>query len=232
MPTGERETSCLLVREGATALCVDAGTGLRRLVTDPSLLDGVERLHVVLTHWHLDHTCGLAYLPAFELPVELWAPPPAGELLHRLLDPPFLLATAADVAKHVAAAHDLEPPRAQVGPFQVEVRVQELHPSTSLAIKVNGELAICTDTAYDESNVDFVRGARVLLHEAFYAGDETDDAMHTAAGEAARLAAAAGVDRLVLVHSHPLLADEHEPLRHARRHFAATEIGRDGLVVV
>ena len=42
IPTGTRETTCLLVRNGASALVVDLGTGARRLVTDPALLDGAE----------------------------------------------------------------------------------------------------------------------------------------------------------------------------------------------
>ena len=62
----------MLVRRGEDALVLDAGTGLQRLVADPALVDGVRRLDVVLTHFHLDHVCGLAYLPA--LPVRPKAP--------------------------------------------------------------------------------------------------------------------------------------------------------------
>jgi ribonuclease BN (tRNA processing enzyme) len=64
MPTDRRETACYALRDGADLLVLDAGTGFRRLVTDPALLEGVERLHVVLTHFHLDHTAGLVCLPA------------------------------------------------------------------------------------------------------------------------------------------------------------------------
>jgi ribonuclease BN (tRNA processing enzyme) len=232
MPTEDRETSCLLLVKDGTALCVDAGTGFRRLVTDAGLLDGVERLHVALTHWHLDHTYGLALLPGLDLPVELWAPPPAQHLVHRLLDPPFLLGAEDDLAGNIEAVHDLTPAGAQIGPFDVAARVQPCHPSTSLALRIDGELAVCTDTTYDEGNVEFVRGARLLLHEAFHATDETDDPRHTAAGEAARLAAAAGVGRLVLIHANPRTDDDGAKLEHARRYFAATEIGRDGLELI
>jgi len=64
VPTGRRETSSLLLLgdDPDEALVVDAGTGLRRLVTDPSVLEGRTRITVLLTHFHPDHTCGLMYL--------------------------------------------------------------------------------------------------------------------------------------------------------------------------
>jgi ribonuclease BN (tRNA processing enzyme) len=231
MPTDERETTCVLVVKDRTALALDAGTGLRRVATEAERLEGVDRLHVVLTHWHLDHTIGLGFLPAIRVPVELWAPPPAEKLVHRLLDPPFLFGDASAVEQCLAAAHDLEPPKMQIGPFEVRVRVQPLHPSTSRALRIDGELAVCTDTAYDEGNVEFVRGAKVLLHEAYWPGEASDDGMHTAAGEAARIAAAAGVDRLVLTHAHPVYRHDDEVLRDAQQHFANVTLGRDGLVL-
>jgi ribonuclease BN (tRNA processing enzyme) len=219
------------VREGDHVLLLDAGTGMRRLVTDPELLDGVRRVSLVLTHFHLDHTAGLLAAPALAEAEtrEVWAPgrlhdSTAEELIHRLLDPPFL----GDVRQLLTAMHELDGD-VEIGPFRVETRVQPLHAGPTVGLKVNGVLAYCTDTAADDGTVDFARGAQVLLHEAFWAADETDDRTHTAAGEAGRIAAAAEVERLVLMHVNPGLADDAELLRHARPHFVATEVGRDGL---
>jgi ribonuclease BN (tRNA processing enzyme) len=231
IPTEERECCSCLVRDGDAALAIDAGTGLRRLVTQPSLLDGVERLHIVLTHWHLDHTNGLVYFPLLGVPVEVWARPPTAALLHRLLDSPFLLSGDQVLEDGIAGMHDLEPPGARIGPFDVRVRVQPLHPDTSYALRLGDELAYCTDTAYDEENAEFARGVRVLAHDAFHAGETTDDPTHTSSGEAARIAAAACVERLVLIHTHPLLGDDEDLLEHARPVFANVEVGRDGLVL-
>ncbi|MBA2615741.1 MAG: ribonuclease Z [Actinobacteria bacterium] len=237
MPTDRRETACVYFRDGADVLVLDAGSGFRRLVTDPELLAGVERLHIVLSHFHLDHTAGLVCLPGLKhVPArEVWAPgrlvagEPAEELVHRLLDPPFLAGDPGDVTRIFATAvHELSRD-GEIGPFQVELRVQPLHNGSTLALKVNGELAYCTDTAYDEENVPFVRGARTLLHEAFWPGDSTDDVQHSAAGEAARIAAAAEAERLVLVHVSPLILDEEELVASARARFPNVEVGRDGL---
>jgi ribonuclease Z len=128
------------------------------------------------------------------------------------------------------AVHELGR-EAEIGPFRVEARVQPFHNGPTLALRVNGELVYCTDTAYDEENAGFARGARVLLHEAFHAADETDDAQHSASGEAGRIAAVAGVERLVLVHVSPLGVDEDALAAFARARFEAAEVGRDGLVL-
>ena len=237
MPTDRRETACVYFRDGAEVLVLDAGTGFRRLVTDPTLLDGVERLSVVLSHFHLDHTAGLVCLPGLKhVPArEIWAPgrlvarEPAEELIHRLLDPPFLAGDPGDVTRVFATAVNELGRDVEIGPFHVELRVQPLHNGPTLALKVNGKLAYCTDTAYDEENVPFVRGAETLLHEAFWPSDTTDDVQHSAAGEAARIAAAAEVDRLLLVHVSPLVQDEDELVAAARERFPATEVAVDGL---
>jgi ribonuclease BN (tRNA processing enzyme) len=233
VPTDRRETACALIRNGSEALCIDAGSGARRLLTEPDLLDGVERLHVVLTHFHLDHTLGLFFLPALEPEVEVWAAGEAleqtanTELMNRLLSPPF---APRSFVSGFAAVHELAVGAGRVGPFDVVTRVQTRHANPTLALRFSDELVWCTDTAYDAENADFARGARLLFHEAFHAAERTDDTGHTASGEAARIAAAAGVDRLVLMHVNPERDDEDALLAYARPAFAATEVARDGLV--
>jgi ribonuclease BN (tRNA processing enzyme) len=239
LPTDRRETACIAVREGADLLVLDAGTGLRRLATDAELLEGVERLSIVLTHFHLDHTYGLFAMPAFRRLAarEVWAPgrlvagTSGEELVHRLLGPPFLAGKPEEVTGELLTViHELEG-GTQIGPFRLETRVQPLHNGPTLALRVNDELVYCTDTAYDAENAAFARGARVLLHEAFHAADETEDPQHSAAGEAGRIAAAAEVERLVLVHVSPLGVDEEALAAFAQARFETAEVGRDGVVV-
>ena len=239
MPTDRRETACYYLRDGADVLLLDAGSGMRRLVTDPGLLDGVERLYVALSHFHLDHVNGLIALPALQAleTREVWAPGrtvagmPAEEAIGRLLGPPFLAATVEDAMRmFVTAVRELGD-TAEIGPFRIETRVQPQHTCPTIAMRVNHELVYCTDTAYDPENATFARGARILLHEADYASDETDDPIHSAAGEAARVAAAAEVDQLILCHVDPRLGDDDELLRYARPHFAEVEVAVDRAVV-
>jgi ribonuclease BN (tRNA processing enzyme) len=232
LPTDLRETACVYIRSGSEVLLLDAGSGMRRLVTEPELLDGVERVSVVLSHFHLDHVVGLAALSGMELARDVWMPArllagiPAGEVLDRLVGAPFFTGS-----ERVAAARELEGDT-EIGPFELKIRVQPQHPGRSIAVKVDGTVTYCTDTAFDAANVDFARGSRLLLHESFWGGDTTDDPGHTAAGEAARLAADAGVERLVLMHINPVGVDEADLERSAQAAFPAAEVGRDGLVLM
>jgi ribonuclease Z len=232
-PTDGRETATALVTKGSDALLLDAGTGARRLLTGRTLLDDVRRLHVVLTHFHLDHVIGLFFLPDLEVPFTVWG---GGEIhgggstrseVERLLAPPFAPPSFLD---NFSDVNDLEPDKeVTIGGFTVRARVQPLHSSPTLALRIDDSVVWCTDTAYDEGNAPFARGARVLFHESF--SDPAATASHTSAREAAQIAAAAGVDRLVLVHIDPAGADDDALLAAARNVFPSVEIGRDGTVV-
>jgi ribonuclease BN (tRNA processing enzyme) len=231
IPTRERATCSALLREGDEALVIDAGTGISHLVTWPDLLAGVSRLDIVLTHFHLDHVVGLAYLPALELaePPRVHGPgawlyaTPTAEILARLLAPPLFLDLAAitsDVAEIGAGGLSL-------GRFDVRARVQERHAEPTLALRIGDELTYCTDTAYDEGNVEFARGSRILAHEAWWTRDAPRDrSTHSAAAQAARIARDAGVDELVMIHIHPGV-DEDRLAYEGRSLFESSTVGCD-----
>ena len=229
IPTVRRETCCAYLREGERVLLIDAGTGVQRLVADPALLAGVERIDIVLTHFHLDHVVGLGYLPALPLKPTIWG---GGELLGagsteailgRLLGTPLFGAEPSELAEEV---REIPSGEFEVGPFALTTRIQQLHTDPTLAVRV-GDLTYCTDTAADPENAEFAAGSALLLHEAWHAADSTDDATHTAAGEAGRIASEAGAEQLVLIHVSPLLREDRDLLAPARAAFAAAAVGED-----
>jgi ribonuclease BN (tRNA processing enzyme) len=230
----------MYVREGEQVLLIDAGMGVGRLFAEPELLDGVSRVDVVLTHWHLDHVAGLGFLTLHDAGIKprVWAPgaavmgAPAAELLGDVLGPPFFSRSAESARAHFADIRDVEEGEVEIGGFTLRLRVQRRHSTPTLAIRYGDVFALCTDTGYDEGNVEFARGVGVLLHEAVYPADRCPDEWHSAAGDAARIAAAAEAGRLVLIHIDPGLSDEERLAAHARAHFARSEVGRDGPLLV
>ena len=230
IPTDRRETACVLIRSGEHALLLDAGSGARRLTGDPGLLHGVTQLDVILTHFHLDHVCGLNYVPAWPVRPRIWAP---GAWLYataseQLLDPlrrPPISPSAPDT---LGSLHELGPGRQQIGSFAVTARAQHRHWAPTAGLRVGDELALITDTAYDEGGVALAAGVRHLLHEAWSSSDAPQAADNDATGsDAARIAADAGVGQLTLIHLNPLLPDHQPVLDDARTRVPTAVLGED-----
>ena len=200
IPTATHATCSALLRSGDAAVLIDAGTGIERLVADRSLLEGVETLDLVLTHFHLDHVVGLGYMPGLRgaggCPPRIWGPAAAvfggstDEMLRRAFTPPFADADYGLVAREV---RELAVGEQQVGPFTVTARRQEGHSTPTLALRFDDLFTYCTDTPYDAGNAELARGSRVLLHEAWATeGAPEQTAIHSSGREAARVAAEAG----------------------------------------
>jgi ribonuclease BN (tRNA processing enzyme) len=210
VPTGTRETSSLLLlpEGGDAAVVVDAGTGIRRLITDRGLLQGRRRLEVLLTHFHIDHVCGLAYLTELgDVDIHVHGPgaalydTPTIDVLARLFSVPIMPIGLEDIGVGVG---ELGVGDAEMGGLQVRTRRQDRHSNPTLGLRFGDALVWCTDTAEDPGTVDFARGARILAHDAW--GPPAAPG-HAEPAAAARVAREAGVPELVLIHVPPM-ADE------------------------
>jgi ribonuclease BN (tRNA processing enzyme) len=208
VPTGRRETSSVLLRgDDGAAVLIDAGTGLRRLVTDrdAQLGDWGGRLDVLLTHFHIDHVCGLAYLTELgDLDVVIHGPgaalydTPTAEVLSRMFfSPPLMPVTLDQLGVRV---EELAPGEATFGGLRVRARRQDRHTNPTLGLRVEDAFTWCTDTEDDPGTVDLARGARVLAHDAW--GPPAAPG-HAEPAAAARIAVDAGAERLVLIHVPP-----------------------------
>lgn len=233
-PSAARETACTLVRQGERALLLDAGTGVRRLLTDPRHLDGLAHLDVVLTHFHLDHVCGLPYLEALPLRPTLWAPGAwlygraSADVLEPLRRPPI----APTDVRAAYEVRELRPGTQDVGGFAVRASEQPRHWSPSAGLRVDDELALVTDTPYEPTSARLAEGVRFLLHEAWSAASAPRYADRDAtAADAARVAREAGVGSLTLVHLDPELPDPSILVEDAAPTFERVTLGEDEQVL-
>lgn len=91
--------------------------------------------------------------------------------------------------------------------------------------------AYCSDTAYDESIVPYIKGVDVLYHEATFAESEiirAEKTAHSTAQQAARIAQLAEVKKLVIGHFSSRYIKLDSLLEEARTVFPKTELAFEG----
>lgn len=233
-PAHGRQTACALLRNGDAAIMIDAGTGVGRMVEQPELLDGIERLDILLTHFHLDHIAGLAYLPALSVCREttVWGPglglygTPTAALLEPVSNEPF---HPVPLSQQDIQVRDLPMGEVELAGVRIHTRRQDNHTAPSLAFRFDDLLTWVTDTAYDEGSAKFAAGCRLLAHEAWFTtAQPRNPTIHSSAAEAARIAADAEIDRLLLIHAPPFSASVEALALEAQMTFPRTLMAHDG----
>lgn len=191
----------------------DFGPGILRQLTRAGL--NHERIaRIFLTHFHPDHTADLIHFlfatrnPSIlkrRTPFVITGPTGLTEFINRLqqafsnwliLPPEIMSLEELDVQKKVD--RNYETFKITAGPTR--------HTPHSIAYRIedaSGKIAVYSgDTGFCEEIVDLARGAHVLILEcSFPDGQETDG--HLTPSQAGKIAALAGVNRLVLTHFYP-----------------------------
>jgi len=235
-PSFDRQTACYLVLTEKAAFMMDAGTGMSRL-GDPqigALLKPYDHLNVFLSHYHLDHCGGLAYLMGvWDREVRVYGPATPHsisnpeEALGRLLDAPY----SAPLGFHPFEVKliPVSEESLTVDGFEMRFRTQK-HWCKSMGIRLGDEIAYITDTIPDDGTTELVRGVKLLLHEVWMADDEvgTDEIgrrEHSNASAVARIGKEAGVGRLMMIHHRPeRTAEQIEEMRQSMEDAAGCEV--------
>ncbi len=210
-----RQTQCYLVLTDDAAVLLDAGTGLGRLLEPEiaKLLEGYGRLDIFLSHYHLDHCIGLAYLPEVlpgrQVVIHGPAPPFAtatpDEALNRLLNVPFSAPLAVFPLK--AEVVPVSESAMSVNGLDMAFRGQK-HMFGSMGIRIGDDVAYVTDTIADEGTIGLTRNVKLLIHEVYLTDseaetDEINARNHSYVSGVARIAREANVGRLMITHHHP-----------------------------
>lgn len=237
---GGSTTCSALVVDGVTVAFIDAGSGL----IDAGLmgLDLAPSVGVFLTHYHWDHTQGLSMMNEMwsgACDICVWGPADPQAILERAISPPLFPVSITEVPS-VRFRHMDEPVEIDglaVTPFNVN------HPQGAFGYRVDGpkrSVAIVTDheagTALDSEILDAIAGIDVLFHDAQYLPREAKAHIgwgHSTYEDAARAAAAADVNELVLTSHNPDRSDVSidEMVDNARGLFRNTEAARPGMEI-
>lgn len=224
-------TSCVEVTAASgETLVLDAGTGMRPLGVRLAR-EGVEQVHVLLTHLHLDHLQGLGFFrPLFDpnVRVRIWGPPspvqPLADRIATYLSPPLFPVRLRDIPCSVSF-HDAPEQAITVGSVTIRAAlVTHQGPTVGYRIEEDGraitylpdhEPSLGADL--DSLPVDWIsghdlaKGADVLLHDAQYGDAEYPHHVgwgHSSVGHVVAFARKAEVERLVLFHHDPYHTDD------------------------
>jgi phosphoribosyl 1,2-cyclic phosphodiesterase len=222
-------TSCVGVTlSDGSLLALDAGTGIRNLGL--ALAAEPTRLHLLLTHLHLDHIQGLVFFePLFRSQAEIviWGPAsPEASLRDRIaryisapLSPVEVRELPCDVSFRAS------PEQWEIGPATITAAsVAHRGPTlgyriddgdSSLAYIPDHEPALGADLEALEpewiSGYALAAGADLLIHDGQYADEEYPDHLgwgHSALSHSLTFARRAGARRTLLFHHDPLHSDD------------------------
>jgi phosphoribosyl 1,2-cyclic phosphodiesterase len=223
-------TSCVGVTlSDGSLLALDAGTGIRNLGL--SLSTEPTRLHILLTHLHLDHIQGLVFFaPAFRSQTEIviWGPasPEASlrDRIARYISAPLSPVEVRELPCDVSFRHTPEV-EWEIGPARIRAasvahrgptlgyRIEDA--GTSLAYIPDHEPALGADLdALEEewiSGFGLARDASLLIHDGQYAESEYPNHVgwgHSSVPHALSFARRTGARRTLLFHHDPLHSDD------------------------
>ncbi len=218
-------TICIEVQCGTDVLLFDAGTGI--IPAGINLLSrAVKRLSLFLTHSHYDHIQGLPFFAPLHKPdmtVAIASAHMEGrmtthEIVRGVMRPPYF-PVGPDIFKAAVSYLDFMPgDTLEPGPGIVMRTGRLHHPggSTGYRIEYAGRVvAIVTDTEHtpgelDENVLELIEGADLFLYDSAYCDEEMPKYQgfgHSSWQHAIRLAEAADVKAIGLMHHSPFHAD-------------------------
>ena len=219
-------TSCIEVSlDNGAALVLDAGTGIRELGLELQQR-GTHRIHLLLTHLHLDHLEGLRFFaPLFEpqVTIDVWGPrspvQSLQERIRRSFSPPLFPMDLHEIPAKLSFRDVPKQPWTVEGAKIVSGLVMHPGPTVGYRVEADGAcLAYLPDHepaltgAFQERSRDWISGgsiaenADLLLHDSQYFDDEYAQRVgwgHSSVESAVAFADAVGARRLVLFHHDP-----------------------------
>jgi phosphoribosyl 1,2-cyclic phosphodiesterase len=217
-------TPCVQITgDDGTELILDAGSGIRGLRAED--LGHVKRLHILLTHLHLDHIQGLLFFtPLFDSQahITVWGPPgpvPLRRRLARYLSNPLSPIEIGELPARVTF-RDVPTDGWRIGELTVRAALVA-HRGTTLGYRISeGDSTLCYIPDHEPglgvrlssaptgwiSGHALAHGASALIHDAQYTDREYLARRgwgHSRVADTAVFAARAAPHRLLMFHHDP-----------------------------
>ncbi len=237
VPRLDRRQSCVVVEGGGETVVFDLGSGavrgMLRAGLDPFAVD-----RIFFTHFHPDHTTDVVPLlfsmnygaaEQRERPLHVTGPEPFRRFWASVTDAWGEWMMGEYETKISELPHECTAPLDLPG-FRLSWAPAEHRPE-SIAYRLEaagGAFVYTGDTEYAPSVVELARGAHTLLVECAFP-DDSPVPGHLTPGGVARIAAEAGVGRVVLTHIYPPNEDASLPSVVGRGFDGEVVVAEDGL---
>lgn len=214
-------TSCVLLETESEVLLFDAGTGLLNL--PEHVWKTHKRVHIFLSHSHLDHLMGIPMCPLmFDPKVEaIFYSPDVGNIqkaLHQLMNPP-LWPVGTNVFKAQLRYESLGKESCQIGDGAIVVSHMPVdHPGQCYAYRVEWDdcsVVYATDCELDAKGckkmIDFAENTGLLILDAQYTLEEYpryEGYGHSDIDTASSVILGSGALQGLLFHHSPTRTDE------------------------
>ena len=222
-------TSCVgLTLASGEELILDAGTGIRNLGLD---LNAGRRIHILLTHLHLDHIQGLMFFPPCFRPeseITIWGPssPEASleDRIGRYISAPLSPVEVRELPCSVSF-RDTPPTEWELGGATIRAEAVT-HRGPTLGYRItDGETTVAYIPDHEPalgspldqlepewiSGFDLAREADLLIHDCQYTDEEYPEHVgwgHSGVSDTLTFARRVEARRLLLFHHDPLHSDE------------------------
>ena len=211
-------TSCFLADLGGETVILDAGSGLASLGTAVPLPGGRRRVHVLLSHLHLDHIMGLfpfSLLHDRSAEICLYGDAGLRSRLGAVLGPPYWPLGLDGFPARVEIRELAPGARLTLGEGVTVSTLRGNHPGDSLLYRLEGSgktLVYALDCEMDEAMraalARFAQNADLLIWDATFAPNGLKKGWgHSTWREGLSLGRAAGVKRVLMAHYAPSYSD-------------------------
>ncbi len=226
-PANGQLTASYMLEYNGSLIIIDAGTGIANFYLHKDILEKYDTVHVILSHYHFDHSVGIVYLNRWMTDKQLCFYFPAGKYYHSgaigfenvIFAKDYNSGSLKGLAKRVSVfeydENGFTINRIKIKTFALK------HSNTSFALNFDGKFLYCTDTSVDENVLKENINCALIAHECWGKTD-ISGGRHTDFESLALVLNKIGyAGKLLLIHKNPdLSANDYKEMTQNRQDIA------------